>query len=120
MRNFDFHMMGPDNRVLFFERAYKLRRNFWLDKLDCRKNVYRVRVEGATFEDAMRYHGDNCIPILFLRNTFLMRDEKPYYEVGFRKLGYETDYFLYILVDEAENGGELIEYFLQLGGKGCE
>lgn len=120
MRNFSFHKMGPANQVLFFKRAYKLRSDFWLDKLDCSESYARQKVEGATFEDAMRFHGDRCLPSIILRNgASLARDEKPYYEVGFRGLGREIDHFLYILVDEAENGGELIEYFLQLGGERC-
>ena len=56
MRNFDFSDMGPDNQVLFFKRAYKLRSDFWLDRLDCSVSFHRQKVEGG---DALskRFHG---------------------------------------------------------------
>jgi len=119
MRNFDFSDMGPDNQVLFFKRAYKLRSDFWLDRLDCSVSFHRQKVEGATFEDAMGFFGNWALSSMILRAKHLGRSELPYYEVGFRDMGREVDHFLYILVDVAENGDELVECFLQLGGKRC-
>ena len=114
---FDFGNMGPANQVLFFKKAYKLSYEFWLDKLDCSESFQRVKVEGAAFKDAMRHHGDRCIPSVILRSgASVARSEEPHYEVGFRAMGRDVDWFLYLLVS-VENESELVECFERLGGK---
>ena len=113
---FDFSNMGPANQVLFFKKAYKLSYEFWLDKLDCTVSYARQKVEGATFEDAMSHFGDRAISIVVLRDgAALARNEEPYYEVGFRSMGRDVDWFLYLLVN-VKVESELVEYFKRLGG----
>jgi len=108
--------MGPDNQVLFFKRAFKLSYRFWLDKLDCSVSFARQKVPGATFEDAMSHFGDHCLPSFILRKPLAPIDGPLHFEVGFRKMGRDVDWFLYLLVDYYENGLELMQYFEHLGG----
>ena len=84
-------------------KAHSICSEWWLDKLDCSESYMRQKVEGASFEEAMRHFGERALMNVIHRRAFIPLDE-PHLEVGFRSMESPVDYFLWINVplDRAE------------------
>lgn len=115
---FPIHLLSRDNQIALFKKAYELRKDFWLDILDCSISLARQKVHDATFEDALGYFNSDSISTMILRDSddFLLGMKLKYFEIGFRSMGRNVDHFLYIIVDYDEYQQELIEYYCNLGG----
>jgi len=113
---FPIHLLSRDNQIILFKKAYELRKDFWLDILDCNISFARQKVKDATFEDALEYFNNNAISTMILRNDYCLSGDDKYLEIGFRSMGRGVDHFLYIIVDYDKHQQELIEYYCNLGG----
>lgn len=112
---FEINRFGPDVQIELFKKAYELRKDFWLDILDCNISIARQKVKNATFEDALSHFNSNAISSMVVRDDFRPNRNK-YFEIGFRSMGRHVDHFLYIIVDYNEHHEELIEYYRNIGG----
>lgn len=76
--------------------AHSICRRWWFDESDCRKSLYRQRVEGILFEDAVSRFMDDAVPIVIERRGAFLNE--PYSEIGFHTIS-SPSVFLWIIND---------------------
>lgn len=72
--------------------------HWWVDKLDCKVSFSRQRIE-MSYEEIMQKFGNKAHFVVIDRKENLM-DEQKHFEIGFRTMSTDIDYFLWLLVED--------------------
>lgn len=94
---YDVDAFSHNEQEAILRKAHSICEDWRLDKLDCSKSISRQRVEGVSFEEAMKHFVPNALCRVIHRFPVISFD-KERLEVVFRSMENPVDYFLWIIV----------------------
>ncbi len=101
MKNYEQHIhydamgLSLKEKENLLRRAFDVKFNWWVDKLDCRESFARQRIE-MSFEEVMKHLVERAYVIVIHRQKRYPDDA--HMEVGFSSMESPIDYFLWIQV----------------------
>ena len=109
---YDTRNLSEEEAKELFKKAYRLCYEWWVDKLDTSTSFARQRVV-MSFNEALDKFNEHSLVTIIHRPEF-GNIEPEHIEVGFRRMGIDVDYFLWILVPIDKH-----EYFASYLQKGA-
>lgn len=92
--------LSLDQKKELMRKAFDLKYNWWVDKLDCRESFARQEIK-MSFEEIMGHLTEKAFIVLIHRKEHT-EFYPEYLEVGFSSMESPVDYFLWIQVPISE------------------
>jgi len=94
----EINILSHSEQENLLRKAYSICDRWWFDKLDCEESYTRQKVKNISFDEAMSHFVEGALMVVIQRRQMIIKEEKPYLEVGFRSMENPVDYFLWIIV----------------------